>query len=317
MNFTIDHEKRDTIEFLILRNLITGESLECIPELGATISTLSLQLKGKATNILEGDSPETLRANPFYRGRILFPFNDMIPGGVYTFNGSTYNLPVNQPKENKALHGFVYDKPFKTIWEESTRNFCKIIVSKTITSDEHPGYPFDCTLTLSYILRVREFQMNMTVKNTGNRALPFSFGWHPYFTFGISIDDNTLQMQCDSYIEVDANLLPTRRLLPCNDSRYDFAQGKLIGAEPIDMGFTAPRDGKIFLGGDKGYIIVNQNGDFFNFVQLFIPPDRRSIAIEPVTAATNSFNFSELGLRVLEPNEEATGFVVVKTADTL
>jgi galactose mutarotase-like enzyme len=44
---------------------------------------------------------------------------------------------------------------------------------------------------------------------------------------------------------------------------------------------------------------------------VFIPPDRRSIALEPVTAATNSFNMPELGRMVLAPGQLVSGTISV------
>jgi len=39
-----------------------------------------------------------------------------------------------------------------------------------------------------------------------------------------------------------------------------------------------------------------------NYLQIYTPNDRKSIAIEPQTAPANSFN-SKIGLQVLKPEE--------------
>jgi aldose 1-epimerase len=39
-----------------------------------------------------------------------------------------------------------------------------------------------------------------------------------------------------------------------------------------------------------------------NYLQLYTPNDRKSIAIEPQTAPANSFN-TKVGLKILQPNE--------------
>ena len=64
------------------------------------------------------------------------------------------------------------------------------------------------------------------------------------------------------------------------------------------------------LGVDR--IIIEQSTDPFGFTQLFIPPARDSIAVEPVTAATDAFNRPELGLRRLEPGAALRGTVRIR-----
>ncbi|MBN1981791.1 MAG: hypothetical protein JW795_09680 [Chitinivibrionales bacterium] len=316
MNYTISQEKRNSVEFLTLYNNITNEFVECIPSLGAMIHRLCLRMAADVQSIIMPADESQLALDPLFRGRILFPFNDMIPAGQYTFDGVDYTLPLNLPKENKAIHGMVYNKPFSIIWQECSRTFCKVILEKKILADEFEGYPFACSITLSYILRAREFQMNVTVKNNHPKPIPFSFGWHPYFTIDDSIDMLTLHMDCQRYIEVDARLQPTQAMIGCRGSAYDFTQGKQIGDSVFDIGLMAPTDGKITLSGKNGSIRINQDVNFFHYVQIFTPPDRRCIAIEPVTAATNAFNFPKLGLNILAPDTERVGFVVIKTLDT-
>ncbi|MFW6209687.1 MAG: hypothetical protein ACOC7X_13390, partial [Spirochaetota bacterium] len=51
--------------------------------------------------------------------------------------------------------------------------------------------------------------------------------------------------------------------------------------------------------------------ELFAYSQVFIPPTRSSIALEPISAATDAFNKPELGLRVLAPGAEAEGRVSV------
>ncbi|MCJ7554163.1 MAG: hypothetical protein MUO34_09805, partial [Ignavibacteriaceae bacterium] len=40
----------------------------------------------------------------------------------------------------------------------------------------------------------------------------------------------------------------------------------------------------------------------YNYLQIYIPPERKSISIEPMTSNVNSFNNGE-GLLILEPGK--------------
>ena len=43
-------------------------------------------------------------------------------------------------------------------------------------------YPFDFTLLLNYNLEGNKALVSLTVINEGDTDMPFSFGYHPYFT---------------------------------------------------------------------------------------------------------------------------------------
>jgi len=52
-----------------------------------------------------------------------------------------------------------------------------------------------------------------------------------------------------------------------------------------------------------GYRICQETGKYkYNFLQVYTPPHRKSIAIEPMTCAPNAFN-NEQGLIILAPFE--------------
>ncbi len=65
-----------------------------------------------------------------------------------------------------------------------------------------------------------------------------------------------------------------------------------------------------------GHLLLEiTQSELFQYTQIYIPPDRGSIAIEPVSAATNAFNVPALGLRVLEPGQGVDGTVTVTLSE--
>ena len=89
----IKPDKSNNISFLKLINQETQESLVLCPSLGGTI--VSLTLGSDQHQIMRNDLDAELLKNPLFRGRFLFPFNDRIPDGIYTFHDKTYQLPKN------------------------------------------------------------------------------------------------------------------------------------------------------------------------------------------------------------------------------
>jgi len=310
MGFEIFSEKRNSVNFLILKNKSNGEYVEVIPDYGATVNKICLFLKDSIKNILYNDADGEISDNPLFRGRILFPFNDAIPGGIYKFDNKTYNFDINMKKENIALHGFIYKQSPKSISKMHNQHQCS--VSFVFDSkNQTPGYPFEISLKVTYILKEHELKVEFTILNTGKVNAPFSLGWHPYFTFDNSIDNTILILKSEKFIEVDKNLIPTRRVINCKNSQFDFHEGKNISNLDLDVGLTVSPDGYMYLSKNDMTIVLHQDVNFFKFVQLFIPDDNKSIAIEPISAGTNSFNFHELGVTVLKPKETKETFASV------
>jgi len=54
-----------------------------------------------------------------------------------------------------------------------------------------------------------------------------------------------------------------------------------------------------------GYILELKSSEKDSYLQLYTPPHKNTIAIEPTTGVSNSFN-NGIGLKTLQPNETYT-----------
>ncbi len=107
-------------------------------------------------------------------------------------------------------------------------------------------------------------------------------------------------------------MIPTGRLLP--EERFE--EIRLIGEQVIDNCFALTGDepvAEVLLSGPKGRLRYRQEAGpgKFPFVQVFTPPHRRSIAVEPMSCNIDAFN-NGMGLWSLEPGEEAAAAVRVR-----
>ncbi len=321
MMFSLKPVKTGFTHSIRLEEKYTGAALEVVPSLGGTVHSLSLvpQTGDKARPILYGDTPDELISNPWFRGRVLFPFNDRIPAGNYTFRGEEYSLPPNDKESGDAIHGFLYRIPLSVTGEESDNGCARITLSGQISNEE--GYPFTPNLSIQYTLHPSLFRIDFHISNKSDTPLPWSLGWHPYFfipgrrdSLGKNGDCGKwrLTLPADRYVEVDRDLLPTGRKPDVNDSAFDFREGEKITDQELDLAFEN-RQGWTRLSGEDLEIRLEQDIEHFPFTQVFTHPDRRSVALEPVTAATNAFNHPDLGLSILEPGEEIQTWVQVRT----
>ena len=84
-----------------------------------------------------------------------------------------------------------------------------------------------------------------------------------------------------------------------------------LNGTTLDNGFHLEIEG-IFcqtelIAQDKKLIIWQETGDNkMNYLVIYTPPSRQSVAIEPLTSNINAFNNGE-DLIILEPNEKLSG----------
>lgn len=315
------------VRYLRIERRSSGEFALILPEWGGTVHQLSLCAgpdegeaeSGPPHDLLESDDVEEIRDNPWFRGRILFPFDDRVRAGRYSFRGRSYTLPLNDPEKRDALHGFLYRQPLQLSLRKSTALNASVALEGDI--GELPGYPFFLHIRILYTLDNEGFHIEMEIGNRGRTEAPFSVGWHPYFRLEhpgpeAACEKSTdpvnglrLVIPADRYVECDQDLVPSGKLLPVEGTELDFRRPRLVGEKMLDHGFVNQGGYMECQGG--GLRLRIRQSDLFAYSQVFVPPMRTSIALEPISAATDAFNHPRLGLRILKPGEKAYGRIDV------
>ncbi len=304
MSFTIDSFKKEGLSFLKLQNNTTEEYVEVIPSLGGMVFQICLHAEGKNKEILREDSLDQLKENPLFRGRMLFPFNDRIEKATYVYQGTPYTLKSNCEEDGSAIHGFLYNQSLKVTSTKSDSDQAILELFFSSSSNEFAGYPFSIELTIKYILSHKGLRIEWDISNQSSQSIPMALGWHPYFKLGDSIKEATLVIPGNKYIEVDESLMPTGNKVPCQNSAFDFRQGRQIGKQDLDIAFTAPAQGASQLKKNETIIELSQDPIYFKYVQVYVPDSKDSIAIEPITSPTDAFNRPHLGLIEMEPHQK-------------
>ncbi len=276
--------------FITLTNPITKENLVFSPSLGGTI--VSLCLGPDLHQILKNDTEEELQDNPLFRGRFLFPFNDRIPDGKYSFKGKDYQLPINCSDDGSAIHGFLYNKEVSIKQTET-----EAVFYWRTGKDQIQGYPFDISLKTEIILHNGGVSISFTIINEDSIPAPYALGWHSYFKTDLS---STLKAAYPYYFEIDKNFLAMGDGVPLSGSKFDFTKGASFSNIFLDHTFKVPEDGISILTNRNYSVKIEQKN--FAYTQLFIPPDKKSIAIEPISSKSNSFNSDDV--LILYPGKE-------------
>jgi aldose 1-epimerase len=281
----------NNLSVIKLTNPETKETLTLCPDLGGTIT--SLRLGNNLFEVLESDEETDLLKNPLFRGRFLFPFNDRIPGGKYSISGKKYQLAINCSEDESAIHGFIFNKEVFIL----NRTETEAVFCWRTRKDQIQGYPFDISLKTEIKLHNGGVKISFTVKNEGTIPAPYALGWHSYFKTDPS---STLKAEYPSYFETDESFLPLGDSLSVDNTLFDFRTAAGFSNTLLDHTFIVPNDGISILKNNKYSIKIEQNN--FAYTQLFLPPNKKSIAIEPISSKPNSFNTNEV--RVLKAGEE-------------
>ena len=210
-----------------------------------------------------------------------------------------------------AIHGFLRRKQWESVVNEES-----VLFTTTIGPDEYPGYPFSLDVSVTYRLDDHGLTTAFAIKNTGDEPAPVATGFHPYFTTGTDmIDHDWLYVPMASYLEFNDHLIPTGRVIPVDGTSYDHRECHPIGTTVFNTCYAGPirdPDGKLRISLTES---SNRHGvtvwmdKAFEYVVIYSGdplPDsrrRRSLAIEPMTCATDAFNHPGWGMVALPPGE--------------
>ncbi|MBB6005019.1 aldose 1-epimerase [Arcicella rosea] len=289
----------------VLSNPTTGETVNILPELGGIIRKMVFQKNEKLFNIIAcADSDEQfLQQMAAYPSAHLFPWGNRVRDGKYSFEGNSYQLPINEVALNNALHGFVAFTNFEVIEETSTETKA-ILILRYEFKGNYFGYPFPFVLDISNTLSTDDgFSLTYTVKNTGNQSMPIVLGWHPYFKIeGENVKDWRIDFPATE------QSLPDDQMISVEKKLVDFSEGVLLKEQNLDAVFNIkPADKvKAVLSSTQQDVAITlwqeaQQGQF-SFMVVYVPPSRDCVAIEPMTGNTNAFNSGD-GLLTLAAGE--------------
>ncbi|OUR94574.1 hypothetical protein A9Q87_02765 [Flavobacteriales bacterium 34_180_T64] len=284
--YTIEQITTKGTTYLELSNSNHSSILRIFPSLGGSLQELILNSK----SIIKDLSP--LNYETSYASSILFPFVNRVKNGTYTFKRKRYVLDLNQKEENNALHGLVFNKEFK-IFKKETSDILASVILEYDETQEVKGFPYQYSIRLTYTLRGHTVIVTVSVMNKSSNPFPFNVGWHPYF-FSSDLFNSYLSFKSDRKLSFNEVMIPVKikniildKELQIKDRQFDDCY--ILNTNCV--GFRTP-----------DYKIKISSTSDENYLQVFTPDKENTIAIEPITGPSDSFN-NKLGLQVLNTNE--------------
>lgn len=275
---------------------------------GGYLNHLVLSANGKQLSVLPVyDTPELVATNPNYRCTVLFPFPNRLRDGKYSFEGKEYQFPINEKHNNNNLHGFLKEyTPEITIKGADSNK--PSLHSRYVYDGSRAYYPFPAEIIVDYtFVNSAELEVTFRVNNTGKTSMPVGTGWHPYYAIGNKIDDLLMLFPESNRVLIDERMIPTGET-----PRYrNFDNWTQIADTKLDDCFIPLKGGveevavKLWSETEKAGIEIWQDKNF-GYVQVYTPPDRKSIAVEPMSCNINALQ-SRDGITTLATGESFSG----------
>jgi galactose mutarotase-like enzyme len=146
------------------------------------------------------------------------------------------------------------------------------------------AFPFPHSLELDVTLAGATLEVSTTLRGTGDKPVPVSFGYHPYLTLPeIPRDDWEVELPVSRQVVVDERMIPTGS----DEAAINVEPGPL-GERTLDDGYTPIAPGSRFAlsGGGRRIEVTFEQG--YPVAVVYAPRDDDVVCFEPMTAVTNA-----------------------------
>jgi aldose 1-epimerase len=225
----------------------------------------------------------------------LVPFVNRIHGGAFSFRGREVVLRPNMAGDPSPLHG----QGWLNRWAVDRADEREAVLSFTHEAGE---WPWDYEARQHFTLEDTGLQIRLTCRNASAEPMPSGLGQHPYFPCG---PKTRIDAVVSHVWTIDEHVLPVDKVRATG--RFDL-RDRAVCAQDLDHGFGGWGGEARLTDPDWPYLLRLSSPDA-RFFQLYSPREGGIFVAEPVTHANAALNapeqqWPELGMRVLEPDEE-------------
>ncbi len=287
-------------------------------DFGGILSSLRIKKKknGRWVEIIDAPkSSSAIVANKWFSSAKLIPFPNRVKDGMYTVGKSRFFLKQNFPSQQHAIHGLVYNKKWNVRKIIAEKEHITLIIGLILEPEQ--SYPHKLDVSCKYILSGRKLTCTTTIVNIGKRKqkAPIGDGWHPYFAAKGSFAKVSFDPR--AIIDVDERMIPTRKALEFQTEpfhsfllKYKQKNGFLLqknvahAMRTLDTCFVLKKRCTVLQ--TRDFTLTLKQDHNYPFLQIFTPPNKHSIAIEPMSCWPDAFN-NKKGLRMLASGEKWSG----------
>lgn len=213
---------------------------------------------------------------------LLAPWANRLAGRRYTFDGVAVDLDgldLTTDPAGLPIHGTMADRPGWELVEAGRSRFQATFAYDA--PDLLAAFPFPHALTVDVAVVGSTLSLATTLTPTGDRAVPVSFGYHPYFRLpGVPREDLVLRLP-------ERHLLCRDGGLPTGSAEAEAAEAAPLGDRTFDHLYVLGDDRRLGLeGGGRRVDVVFDEG--YPWAQVYAPPGQGFVCLEPMTAPVNA-----------------------------
>lgn len=241
---------------------------------------------------------------------LMLPWCNRIRDGKLRFGGQTYPLQIT-PGDVTARHGEGRNHAW-TVAQQTEMGVLMTLDSRTFDVKD---WPFAYTAQAEYRLDGADFVWTLVLRNEDTRPMPAGFGHHPYFVRPAGENAPMLTVPCDSQFDLVEYMAvaPPTPITP----RLDFRSPRTLDGSASFNDLLSERQGDaparlVYPG--WGIAMEMYADAIFKHILVYTPPGESSVAVEPMTNASDGFNLYAEGIPgsgvfMMEPGESVKGEV--------
>jgi len=272
-----------------------GYALTLVPELG--LLGTSLLADGREVLSLHG-GVDAYRNGHTTGLPLLHPWANRLARPRYEVDGTWVDFALEPPvhvAKGLPIHGTMTAArgwQVEAQFADSTRAMlqARYVFDRP---EQLASFPFPHDLVVFYEVSDLGLRVTTTIHATGDRGVPVSFGWHPYFVVpGAGRRELAVTLPAVEHLVLDGLHVPS------GDSRFEEPVTVVLGDGSLEKTF------------DDGYRLVDGGGrvlaiegpdaervvrrvsieldDFYPYAQVYAPSDERFVALEPMAAPANA-----------------------------
>lgn len=251
-------------------------------------------------DIIDGNHFENgwgdFESNGFKSGKMI-PYACRLNLGKYKHDNKEYTIEKFYLGAH-GLHGILYDAVYQIVKTSILDDSAAVLLEYNYKGTDK-GFPFPFQIQVLWTLHLNnKLTVQTFIKNQSEMAIPMMDGWHPYFKLGENIEDTILQFVHTGMLVYNDELIPTGAFI--NNTKFD--KGAPIANTHLDNGYRLSTQQLNCTLENKQYQLIIKPSEAYPYLQIYTPDNRKSIAIENLSAAPDCFN-NKIGLHIMQPQE--------------
>jgi aldose 1-epimerase len=272
-----------------------------LPEVGASIAFGQFLLDDEWQDIFRPTPPDQYHNPSATSSFLMLPWANRIRNGRFSFEGNAYALQVTKD-DGTARHGDVRKRAWRVVSASEQRLVCDLHSADFADFN----FPFVFRTQIVFELVEHRFEISVSIQNLGDSNMPCGFGHHPYFVRPSGDNTPLLQTSCDQYYELSRAFMPNSAPVTITPE-LDFRTLRHVEGDHfnhllthLDPHFPTRL---VYPQWQRELRLISDES--FPHLLVFTPPNEASLAIEPMTIATDGFNLHmqgvENGVWILAP----------------